>query len=557
MRTKFDPKKMAQPNNRQVMQGAVSNTGSSEEFLSNRLKEIKTPAVEAEINYFLKFKYNKVLMELISFNSYVCSKKDPFYNTFITVENSGDIDGGPVEDTLDNVLLSIINKVTKSKLDQLMYLDLDVLLNTNNLSLVLENYEENIFAIRDIKSFKSFEKEEATILDFLQKLSQKNIIMVVGSKKEVQSTLSALDNPTNFNFDLTKEFSIDQISYHLKKLLVEKNFVFELEWTEALNIYLNQPAQSKKKKDYQYVASLVSQIEKKALTDKEQQLNKGKIIILKKYFLAEQVAFNPNTLESLKELDKLIGMNEAKNRVKELIAYLEFTQKMQLRTGKQFPLNLHMMFTGSPGTGKTTIARIIAKVLFELGYIQKEEIVEVDKKDLVSQWVGHTSIKTNEVIQSAMGGVLFIDEAYSVADDKYGKDAIATLIKAMEDHKTDLVVIVAGYQDEMQKFVDTNPGMKSRLGQKIHFADYSADELVEMYKMKMSTYSMKTSESGIRTLRTALSKALTVENFGNGRYVDNMIQDIFLTYAVQTQGVQMEALEFEIKENHIPIKYLE
>lgn len=192
--------------------------------------------------------------------------------------------------------------------------------------------------------------------------------------------------------------------------------------------------------------------------------------------------------ESLK---KIIGLNTVKENIKKFEKYALYTVKARNLGLEMNKSNLHMIFTGNPGTGKTTVARIMAKMLYDLGLISENKLVEVERKDLVASYIGQTAPKTAEVIAKAMGGVLFIDEAYTLAqgnkaENDYGAEAVATLTKAMEDHKDDLVVIFAGYKDEMKTFLDINPGISSRIGYTFHFEDYTSDELNQMFFMKMT-----------------------------------------------------------------------
>ncbi len=186
-------------------------------------------------------------------------------------------------------------------------------------------------------------------------------------------------------------------------------------------------------------------------------------------------------------LKSLIGLDAVKATVQEL-ANIAQVYKLRAEKGMQRPpLTRHLVFTGNPGTGKTTVARILGEIYSQFGVLSKGHFVEVDRADLVAEYLGQTAPKTTKAVQSALGGILFIDEAYSLVpegrSDVYGQEAINTLLKMMEDHREDLVVIVAGYQDEMARFIASNPGLKSRFGRKIHFEDYSASELVEIFKV--------------------------------------------------------------------------
>lgn len=243
-------------------------------------------------------------------------------------------------------------------------------------------------------------------------------------------------------------------------------------------------------------------------------------------------------------LAPLVGMDNIKNNLYRLRDYVTF-QKQAADQGIKLPgQHLHMIFTGSPGTGKTTIARIVAECLYSVGLLRENKVVEVERKDLIAEYVGQTAPKTEEVIQRAMGGVLFIDEAYTLAPEgrtnDYGAEAIATLITAMENHADELVVIFAGYDKEMARFADSNPGISSRIGYTFHFEDYKPAEIDQILKIKMKDFTF-TSGANDQIVQD-IEFFSQAENFGNGRFADRLAQEIILKHA-RKKGKELTKIE--------------
>lgn len=241
------------------------------------------------------------------------------------------------------------------------------------------------------------------------------------------------------------------------------------------------------------------------------------------------------------QLNQLVGLGEVKKKIYELESYVRYVTESRKRGQKCEDINLHMLFVGNPGTGKTTVARIIAQILYEIGVLKKNKVVETERKDLVGQYIGHTALKTAAVIDKAMGGVLFIDEAYSLVPEENGRDfgheAIETLIKAMEDRKGQFVVILAGYRDEMQRFVDSNPGIASRIGYKFIFEDYSPRELMELYKLDIKREGLRSDDKATEQVEYLLRYYGGMKNSGNGRFVRNLVQSIRLKHAVRVMKI--------------------
>jgi len=244
---------------------------------------------------------------------------------------------------------------------------------------------------------------------------------------------------------------------------------------------------------------------------------------------------NDTSHSAMADLDELIGMETIKKDVRELINLVKM-QKLRKEKGmKSLPVSLHMVFTGNPGTGKTTVARIMADIYKEIGVLSKGQLVEVDRAGLVAGYVGQTAIKTQEKIDEANGGILFIDEAYTLAKkgNDYGQEAIDTLINLMEKRRDNFIVIVAGYPDLMKEFINSNPGLKSRFNKYIHFPDYSSEELVQIFSSLCDKYEYKLSDEAAKIIRQKIETHVANKNeqFSNARDIRNMFETIISNQA--------------------------
>lgn len=245
---------------------------------------------------------------------------------------------------------------------------------------------------------------------------------------------------------------------------------------------------------------------------------------------------------ALQSLEDLIGLIPVKEDVKVLVNFIKIQKERKKAGLKVAPISYHCVFTGNPGTGKTTVARILADIYRELGIVKKGHLVETDRSGLVAEYVGQTAVKTNKIIDSAIDGVLFIDEAYTLiqgGDKDYGGEAIATLLKRMEDDRNRLVVILAGYSEEMKAFIDSNPGLQSRFSRYINFPDYSADELAKIFLLRAENSQYVCDADVCASIVDIMGRAVITKdkNFGNGRFVRNLFEK-----AIQRQAVRLSSV---------------
>lgn len=262
---------------------------------------------------------------------------------------------------------------------------------------------------------------------------------------------------------------------------------------------------------------------------------------------------------ALQQLDKLIGLESVKEEVNKLTNFIKVQNLRKQKGMNAITLSYHCVFTGNPGTGKTTVARIVAQIYRELGILKKGQLVETDRSGLVAEYVGQTAVKTNKIIDSALDGVLFIDEANSLVQgggNDYGKEAIATLLKRMEDDRDRLIVILAGYDNEMKLFIDSNPGLQSRFNRYIHFSDYNAEELMAIFKLNLKKFDYELTNDAKQKISHLFSYAVSHkdQNFGNGRYARNVLEKTLENQATRLATVSeiTEQMLRTIEEHDIP-----
>ena len=385
-----------------------------------------------------------------------------------------------------------------------LYKDLKELnVNNNGLVLLKDLNGLNIHSDTEIKQF-FFELEE------LLKKDDRVITIIAGKNEEIDSFFLGKEFIKNNYFD----FYIETINPDIQDIY--NNIIDRINITDDIKIKLLDYLTNTYNNNIDYVTyenDLVKYISfnKELPTLKEEK----------------------TTDEIFASLNELVGLAKVKKVFNELVDVIKLKEKAG-NDLKIKDLNLHMVFLGNPGTGKTTIARLIADILYNLNYIKEDKLVEVSVKDLVAEYVGQTAPKTMAVIEKAMNGVLFIDEAYALAtkdSNSYNGEAIATLIQAMENYRDKLVVIFAGYTKEMQDFLDSNSGITSRIGYTLTFDDYTTDELVKIFLTFTNKAGFIVNDDALDYLREIIDNNRDMKNFGNARFVRNIYEKTIIKHA--------------------------
>lgn len=363
---------------------------------------------------------------------------------------------------------------------------------------------------------------------------------------------SNIDGITTIITDTTKQ-KIDEL-FANNSTLRDKIFDFELYTTSESSQEVYQKILDSLRKDYILTADFeINLLDYVTETYNKTTLSAPEYVVAvteKILFNKTQEAITSDAIppfernksinEIFKDLNSLVGLNNVKTMLKDLVSLIQFKNK----AGNDIKIkdtNLHMVFLGNPGTGKTTVARMISEILYNLDYIEQNKLVEVSAKDLIGQYVGQTAPKTMSVIERALGGVLFIDEAYSLAskpgnNSSFNDECIATLIQAMENYRDNLVVIFAGYSKEMDAFLKSNSGIVSRIGYTMEFKDYTINELITIFKSMFEKSGFIINDEAIEKAKQIILEFKDTESFGNARFVRNLYEKSIIRHASNVQN---------------------
>lgn len=441
-----------------------------------------------------------------------------------------------------NMLLYGNNKETLDNITDLLKSVSSKYLINNNVSYVSLNELEDIIKLRDyyksgivvISNFLGLNNSDINKLIHILKDNSKNKnIVILNDRDDVLKDFIKNDN----------ELENGYFSYHLKEILPDTIYIIN-----DIKNRLNKEIDNIKLEDYINNSFNKSSLDYPTFRDN----------------LVSYIAFNGDVPslnkdksidDILKELNSLIGLDDIKKTIYELIDLISLKKKTYGNV-KINDVNLHMVFLGNPGTGKTTVARILANILYDLKYIKYNKLIEVTAKDLVGEYVGQTGPKTSMVINKAMGGVLFIDEAYTLygKNNSYNEEAVATLIKAMEDYRGDFIVIFAGYTKEMKPFLESNSGIKSRIGYTFNFPNYTSSELLEIFKLFVGKSNFKIDDNALGKVENIFKKHIADDNFGNARYARNLYEKCIIKHASNCKDVNdKERLATILKEDIVEI----
>ena len=442
----------------------------------------------------------------------------------------------------------LIEKVSRLLIDALVtygyikreIVRIDSFYNVETADKISEIYSDDtvgLIVLKDIYSVENLDKttKERIINKFEEEVlkSERNVLTIVvdSDKLRIDNALSSSPvlREKVFDFELKMDKVSEQDIYIKLLARLEKTFTVEDEFKVVLLDYINSTFNKSTVSFKEFSDALYEKI----------VFNSDKETI--KVQDVPEFDRNKSNEEIFEELNELIGLENVKEALVDLANLIEFKSKTEGNL-KLKSTNLHMVFLGNPGTGKTTVARMIAGILYNLKYIKYNKFIEVSSKDLVAKYVGQTAPKTMEVVEKAMGGVLFIDEAYSLAtgnggEGSFNDECIATLIQAMENYRDNLVVIFAGYKREMQDFLDSNSGIVSRIGYTLDFMDYTVEQLMSIFKQMIDKAGFKITEEALDKAKDIIVEYKATPNFGNARFVRTLYEKVLIKHAKNMKNV--------------------
>lgn len=416
----------------------------------------------------------------------------------------------------------------KNSLDSLLVICKTIMTSSQNIR------DIDRIMIEDILSFIDYISNEG----LEDRISLFKITYLNTSYSDLYPRVQEVETPKFFMllFKNSKEISSNRV-LHIESLYIST--IYEIGKYYSLNKQDKNTVDKEKFMNYlkmlKEYTKLYKETQNIAFENLDNSIIKNEEIHNKTSIDSNKIEDNPEE-ESLEDLlNELIGLAGVKEEVSSLVNILKINKLRESRGFKVPQVSKHLVFLGNPGTGKTTVARLLSKIYKKLGVLEKGQLVEVDRSGLVAGYVGQTAIKTQEKIDEAMGGVLFIDEAYTLAkgENDFGQESIDTLLKAMEDQREDFVVIVAGYSKPMNRFLESNPGLKSRFNKSITFEDYSPNELLDIFELFCKLNDMRLSSDARDYLTQYLSKLSNEksENFANGREMRNLFEKAFTNQA--------------------------
>ena len=478
----------------------------------------------------------ELLHKIISYMEGYSKNEKRYLNFHLLIES----DNKEVVEKIENIIKSSVDKykyVENNNICELSFYEV------SDIDSIKDKFSKNsIIILKDFNGINlqdnNFQKKFFHLLE--DNISNHSIILIEGSKDEINSFFE-VDNSLR---DKYFPFIIEGINPDVQDVyqevlsIVSENGKVDEEFSLKILDYITNTFNNRQYDYLTYRDTLCREI-----------LFKGEL---------PKIETEKSIDEIFEELNELVGLEKVKKTLYELVDYMNLRKKSD--DFKLNNVNLHMVFLGNPGTGKTTVARIIVGILYNLGYIKQNKLIEVTTKDLVAEYVGQTAPKVMSVVEKAMGGILFVDEAYALASkgnqNSYNDEAIATLIKAMEDNRDNLVVIFAGYTKEMQDFLDSNSGIVSRIGYTLEFDDYTEDELVKIFEGMVKKAGFIVEEDAISYLREIIIKNKDMENFGNARFVRNIYEKTIIKHASNTKDKKQKKILRTITRDDISVENL-